>query len=102
MEEDEITCIRTDDSDTITHVGLKKGITQPVSIVIHLMHHVGHSFHTLKDGMRKEVYHKSSVDGKASLTIDPDRSLIDSLNFRQSASGGRMIAAKCRLFWQLA
>ncbi len=31
MVEDEITCIKTDDSDTITHVGLKKGSTQPVS-----------------------------------------------------------------------
>ena len=64
MVEDEITCIRTDDSDTITHVGLKKLGTQPTSIIVHLMHHEGYSFHTLKDGIQKEVYHKSSVDGK--------------------------------------
>ena len=81
MVEDEITCIRTDDTDTITHGRLKKGNTQPVSIIIHLMHHEGYSFYTLKDGMRKKVYHKSSVDGKAFLTIDPDSSLNDSLKF---------------------
>jgi hypothetical protein len=81
MGEDEIICIRTDDGDTITHVGLKKGNTQPISIIVHLMHHEGYSFYTLKDGMRKEVYHKSSVDGKAFLTVDPDSSLIDSLKF---------------------
>ncbi len=81
MEEDEITCIRKDDGDTITHVGLRKGSTQLVSIIIHLMHHEGYSFYTLKDGMRKEVYHKSLADGKAFLTIDPDSSLVDSLKF---------------------
>ena len=81
MEENEITCIRTDDRDTITHVGLKKGSTQPISIIIHLMHHGGYSFYTLRNGMRKEVYHRSSVDGKAFLTIDPYISLIDSLKF---------------------
>ena len=82
MVEDEITCIRTGDSDnTITHVGLKKGNTQPVSIIVHLMHHEGYSFYTLKDGMRKEVYHKSSVDGKAFLTLNSDISLVDSLKF---------------------
>ncbi len=57
------------------------GNTQPVSIIIHLMHHEGYSFYSLKDGLRKEVYHKSSVDGKAILTIDPYRSLVDSLKF---------------------
>ncbi len=81
MEGDEITCIRTDDNSTITHVGLKKGSTQPVSIIIHLMHNEGYSFYTLKDDMQKEVYHKSSMDGKAFLTIDPYSSLIDSLKF---------------------
>jgi hypothetical protein len=81
MEEDEITRIRTDDRYTITHVGSIKGSTQPISIIIHLMHHEGYSFYTLKDGMRKEVYHKSSVDGKAFLTVDPDSSLVDSLKF---------------------
>ena len=81
MEEDEITCIRTDDSDTITHAGLTKGNTQSISIIIHQIHYEGYSFYTLKEGMRKEVYHKSSVDGKASLTIDPESSLIDSLKF---------------------
>jgi hypothetical protein len=83
MEEGEITCIRTDDSDTITYVGLKKGSTQPISIIIHLMHHEGYSFYTLKDGMRKEVYHKSSVDGKAFLTIDPVAHLLTHSNFCQ-------------------
>ena len=81
MVEDEITCIKTDDSDTITHVGLRKGNTQPVSIIIHLMHHEGHSFYTLNDVRREAFYHKSPVDGKAFLTIDPDSSLIDSLKF---------------------
>ena len=81
MVEDEITCIKTDNSDTITHGGLKKGSTQPISTIIHLMHHEGYSFYCLKDSMRKEVYHKSSVDGKAFLTIEPDSSVIDSLKF---------------------
>ena len=62
-------------------MGLRKDSTQPVSIIIHPMHHEGYSFYTLKDGMRKEVYHKSPVDGKSFLTIDPDSSLIDSLKF---------------------
>ena len=86
MEEFEITCIETDDNGIITHVGLKKDGTQPVDIIVLLIHHKVYSFHTFKEGMRKEVYYRASTDGKRFLTIDPYGSLNDTLNFLPECS----------------
>jgi len=82
MEEDEIICIKTDDINGITHVGLKKGGLQSIDVILHLLHGDDYSFHTIKDGIPKEVYHKYSTEGKKPfLTIDPNSSLMDTLNF---------------------
>lgn len=86
MEEFEINCIETDDNDTITHIGLKKDGIQSVDIIIQLIHHKVYSFYTFRDGMRKEVYYGSSIDGKRYLTIDPHGLLTDTLNFLPECS----------------
>ncbi len=80
MADLQITCIRESEG-RITHVGVQDNAIQPISIVIAWIDR-GHTFYTLENNKRAEVYKKQHPETKRwFLTTNPDDINENNLDF---------------------
>ena len=80
MTDLQITCIQENDG-RITHVGVTANNIQPIDIVIGWIN-TGHTFYTLVNNNRADVYKKQHPDSKRwFLTTNPDDTNENNLDF---------------------
>ena len=81
LHEYEIICIVHDNDGIITYVGLKGQSTMSVPVVTRLINDGTHSFYVYRHGHKAQVYARTPNDGNPFLTIDPESTHANDLDF---------------------